>query len=273
MTRLFSDVRIDPASDTLLLNEKDSRYIRDVLRMRSGESITLCDPGRMEFEAFIVDPSEKQIQVRLLPGTPNQTEPPYEVVIYQGLPKGDKMSTVIQKSVELGAFGISPISCSRSIVKTGKRDYEAKTKRWQTISLEAARQSGRGIVPEIKNPMTFCDAVDDASRASDLVIIPWEDERLISLFEVLEPFAERYGYQTVSFREKSVAENVSVSGKGHKFPRISVFIGPEGGFDNQEVEYARSRGAVPVSLGKRILRTETAGPAVLAMLLYRLELA
>ncbi|MBN1892269.1 MAG: 16S rRNA (uracil(1498)-N(3))-methyltransferase [Clostridiales bacterium] len=272
MTRLFSNVRVDPATDTLLLDEKDSRYIRDVLRMRTGESLTVCDLDRMEFEAIIADPSEKQIQLRLFPGTPNRTEPPYEAVIYQGLPKGDKMSTVIQKSVELGTFGICPISCSRSIVKISKRDSSAKTKRWQTVSLEAARQSGRGIVPEIKETTAFFNAAEDACQTSDLVIIPWEDERLVSLFEVLESFAERYGYMPVPISEKGADRKALISEDRQKLPRISVFIGPEGGFDDEEVEYARSRGAVPVSLGKRILRTETAGPAVLAMLLYRLEL-
>jgi 16S rRNA (uracil1498-N3)-methyltransferase len=203
----------------------------------------------MEYTGIISDPSVKRIELELSQGTPNTSEPPYEACLCQGLPKGDKMSSVIQKAVELGASEIRPISCARSVVKISARDTSEKTQRWQKVSLEAARQSGRGIVPRVMNPLSFAEAVDEVCCGKGLLLIPWEEERSVSLYEVLEPFA-----------------------KCQNYPRISIFIGPEGGFDPKEVEYAISKGAVTVSLGRRILRTETAGPAVLAMLLYRLEL-
>lgn len=248
MIRLFSEIIIG-ANDRYTLDETESRYIRDVLRMRAGEKVIVCDPERMEYEGTVTDPASKHVELRLKPGKPNNTEPMYRISLCQGLPKGDKMTSIIQKAVELGASEIRPVSCARSVVRIETRDAADKVQRWQKVSLEAARQSGRGIVPIVTDPASFREAVDDACSRAGLVLIPWEEERSVSLFEVLEPLA--------SGRERSP---------------ISVFIGPEGGFDPKEVEYALSKGAVAVSLGKRILRTETAGPAVLAMLLYRLEL-
>jgi len=276
MTRLFSDQTIEAGSDTYLLGEEESRYLRDVLRMRAGECITVCDAAHFDFEGTIINPSAKRIEITLGPGAPNRNEPPYEVVLYQGLPKADKMSLVIQKAVEFGAVGVCPVACSRSVVKIDSRDANEKTQRWQKVALEAARQSGRGMVPRVFMPESFKEAIDGACRTSDLVLFPWEEERSLSVFEVLEDFAGRSGFtHSPTLEKKEIVTGVpdtAQTPRSDRRPRISVFIGPEGGFEEKEVELALSRGARAVSLGKRILRTETAGLAVLSMLLYRLEL-
>ena len=269
MTRLFSEHPIEPGTGSYILGEEDSRYLRDVLRMRAGESITVCDPLRTDYEGIIVNPAAKRIEIALGPGTPNQNEAPYEAFLYQGLPKADKMSSVIQKAVELGVSAVYPVACARCVVKVGARESAEKTARWQKVALEAARQSGRGIVPRIHAPDSFREAMDEACRISDLVFIPWEEERSVSFFEALEDFAGRCEPVDFSKNEKPQPEYAQLQ---RHVPRISIFIGPEGGFDVREIKYAVSKGAIAVSLGKRILRTETAGLAVLSMLLYRLEL-
>lgn len=250
MTRLFSTDPIKPGEGSYTLDEAESRYLRDVLRMRAGDGITLCDANRTEYEGVISDPSSKRIKIILKSGSPNESEPPYRAILCQGLPKGDKMSSVIQKAVELGVFEILPVTCSRSVSRIDPRDAPEKVARWQKVSLEAARQSGRGLVPQVRLPMSFRETVDEICRSSDLVLIPWEEANGFSIADALEPFSKS-------------------TGTG----RISVLIGPEGGFEKSEVEYAVQHGAIAVTLGKRILRTETAGPSVLAMLLYRLELS
>ncbi|NLW89548.1 MAG: 16S rRNA (uracil(1498)-N(3))-methyltransferase [Clostridiaceae bacterium] len=277
MTRLFVDKRIEHGATTHILDDSDSRYIRDVLRMRSGERLILCDPDSTEYEAIVTSPGSKHIELTLSPGRANQTEPLYRAVLYQGLPKGDKMSGIIQKSVELGVSGIVPVSCARSIVKIDPGDLREKTTRWQKISHEAARQSERGRVPWVSETMSFREAIETATKQSDLTLIPWEEESGKSLAEALEPLDNKRRCQNpnpdddigpdLSDPERSLP-NIS----RREGPLVSIFIGPEGGFEKKEVAFAKECGAVSVSLGKRILRTETAGIAVLSMLLYRLEL-
>lgn len=158
------------------------------------------------------------------------------------------MDLSIQKSVELGASRYVPTACSRSIVKIKAGGKEGKTDRWQAIALEAARQCGRGTVPEVTSPMDLKAALADAKENCDLVLFPWEEEKEGSLGKILS---------SVDFG---------------KHPKIGIFIGPEGGFAEEEARMAEDTGAKLVTLGKRILRTETAAPAVLAMLVYHSEL-
>jgi len=159
------------------------------------------------------------------------------------------MELTIQKCVELGVTRIVPVFSSRCVVRPdlGKKQ-EAKTARWQKIALEAARQSGRGIIPEVADPLNFKDAVEAAKESGDLVLFPWEEEHTNTLKQALEG-------------------NNKADIKG-----ISVFIGPEGGYEEEEAQKAAQNGALKVTIGKRILRTETAGAAVLSMLLFNFEL-
>lgn len=265
MTRLFSKRVIEPDQELFTLDETDSKYLIDVLRMRVGDTVILCDFARMDYNGVISDVTNKKVTLSLSKHHPNESDPPYMASLFQGLAKGERMDFAIQKSVELGASGIIPVNCIRSIVKIGGSDVISKTSRWQKIAEEAARQSGRGYIPEVFVPKTFEEAIIFAARNNDLVLIPWEEESGVALPAILEKFAQRSGFAGNSGRLKQKGDSGAI-------PKIAIFIGPEGGFDRKEIEFAVSHGATAVSLGKRILRTETAGIAVLSMLLYRLEL-
>ena len=247
MTRLFIDTKIEETTDTWEITDENARYLSDVLRMRPGEELILCDGGRIDHLCRIETVSKGHVALSITDRHPNTNEPKFQAVVYQGLAKGERMDLSIQKSVELGATKHVPTACSRSIVKI-KDGKDSKISRWQSIALEAARQCGRGIVPEVSSPMSFSDALSEAKESCDLVLFPWEEEKDGKLGEILS---------SVDFG---------------KCPKIGIFIGPEGGFSEEEAELAEKMGAKKVTLGKRILRTETAAPAVLAMLVYRSEL-
>ena len=247
MTRLFIDSRIEETTSSWEITGDEARYLADVLRMRPGEELVLCDSARIDHVCEIVSVAKALVAVSIRDRHPNGNEPKFIATVYQGLAKGERMDLSIQKCVELGVTRYVPTACSRSIVKI-KDGKDGKRDRWQTIALEAARQCGRGIVPKVDAPMSFADALKEAQAEHDLVLLPWEEEKDGKLGEVLE--------------------NVDFGA----CPRIAVFIGPEGGISEEEARLAESMGAKLVTLGKRILRTETAAPAVLAMLVFRSEL-
>ena len=183
---------------------------------------------------------------RILGEQPSR-ELPAGIWLFQGLPKSDKMELIIQKAVELGAAGIIPVATKNAVVKLDAKKEESRLRRWQAIAESAAKQSKRSLVPEIGRVLSFKEAVARMDRDSfDLRLLPYENER--GMEATREAFA-----------------------RAGEAKRIAVFIGPEGGFDENEVNLARSADILPVSLGKRILRTETAGLAVLAALMLRLE--
>ena len=247
MTRLFIDTKIDASTNTWEITGDSARYLSDVLRMRPGEVLILCDSDRTDHECEIVSVAKSLVAVSIRDRHPNGNEPMFEATIYQGLAKGERMDLSIQKSVELGVTRYVPTACSRSIVKI-KDGKDGKRDRWQAIALEAARQCGRGIVPTVDSVMNLEDALKEAEENCELVLFPWAEEKEGNLGKILEP---------IDFS---------------KHPKIAVFIGPEGGFAEEEAKMAEDHGAKLVTLGKRILRTETAAPAVLAMLVYRSEL-
>lgn len=247
MTRLFLE-HLEAGTGTVTLTEEDAHYISQVLRMRTGEELTLVLKDGVEAlcEVSRIDRSEVVLSIKNTRIT--QSEPPYRITLYQSVSKGERMELTIQKCVELGVTRIVPVFSSRCVVKPDEgKKQKSKTERWQKIALEAARQSGRGIIPEVAEPLTFAKAVEAAGSA-DIVLFPWEEEKGVTLKQALSNF----------------------SADGLK--EIAVFIGPEGGYDEQEAVMAREKGAVTVTIGKRILRTETAGAAVLSMLLYNFEL-
>ncbi|MCK9253111.1 MAG: 16S rRNA (uracil(1498)-N(3))-methyltransferase [Clostridiales bacterium] len=245
MPRFFIEHVVDPEQRSLRLTGSDARHIATVLRMRTGDRIEVCDGARTDLDCRIERVTADGVDLAVLSQTPNQTEPAYHVTLYQGLVKGDKLDQIIQKSVELGVGRIVPVACQRSVALIQARDRDRKTARWQKIAAEAAKQCGRGMVPEVASPLSFADCTRQAAAAS-LALIPWELERTRTLRAAL--------------------------GEGGDVPHsISLIIGPEGGLTEDEVGLARAAGILPVTLGKRILRAETAGPAVLAMLLYRYQ--
>ena len=172
-------------------------------------------------------------------------ELPSKIYLFQGLPKGDKMELIIQKAVELGVYEIIPVATKRAVVKLDAKKAEAKQKRWQSIAESAAKQSRRNIIPHIHEVVKFGQAVDYAKNL-DITLIPYElaedMEKTKQIFETIQPGQS-----------------------------IGIFIGPEGGFDESEIALAQENGISPITLGKRILRTETAGMAVLSVLMFQLE--
>ncbi len=247
MPRFFVEETIGLEQTDIRIANADFHHIRDVLRMRPGEQLVVCDNARVDLTCEIKSFEEHAVVLKILTRTSNRTEPLYEAVLYQGLAKGDKMDTIIQKAVELGASRIVPVRCRRSVVKIDAKTADKKVSRWSRIAAEAAKQCGRGNVPAVAEPMAFEQAAAEAV-AADLALIPWEGERTQGIRTVLE-------------------QQAIVS----KQPVISIMIGPEGGFDADEIKLAASLGIRPVSLGPRILRTETAGLAVLSMLVYRFD--
>ena len=228
--------------DTITLDEETSLHLSRVLRCKAGDMITVGDGSDIDYECEITEITKTAVTARITDKHLNLNEPDVKITLYQGLPKGDKTELIIQKCVEIGVDRIVPVSTARSVVKLDKKG-DKKIERWNKISLSAAKQCGRGKIPEVSPVMTFKEAVED-SRKCDGRLIPYENE-------------EKNGL-------KSFCENFS--GKS-----IAVFIGPEGGFDPSEIELAKADGITPVTLGKRILRTETAGLVTAVILLHRLE--
>ncbi len=258
MTKFFTEEILPNETRTYRFSGEDARYLTDVLRIRPGELITLCDGAQTDLLLSVDGIESHSVITSVVSSVPNSTEPPYRATLYQAFVKGDKMDLIIQKAVELGVATIVPFSCDRAVVRLDERDAQKKLIRWQKIALEAARQSGRGIVPQISAPLRLCDALTDA-RSADLAFLPWEGEREYLMSTLLDGYLQR------DFRPDEQ------TGKNSSRPDIRFFIGPEGGFSPVEIDDAKSKGIATVSLGRRILRTETAGLFVLSSLVYRLE--
>ncbi|MCI8741337.1 MAG: 16S rRNA (uracil(1498)-N(3))-methyltransferase [Lachnospiraceae bacterium] len=224
---------------------QDVNHIRNVLRMKPGEEIAVRDGISRNYVCALENLGEDEVLARILRTEADSSELPARLILFQGLPKGDKMELVIQKAVELGAYQIVPVSTRRSVVRLDGKKAEAKVRRWNAIAESAAKQSGRMVVPQVKPVMGFGEALAWAGEL-DYSLIPYE------LAEGME-------------HTRQVLEGVRPG------MTVGIFIGPEGGFDVEEVDQARAVGLHPITLGRRILRTETAGMAVLSILMFRLE--
>ena len=251
MPRFF--VRRDQINNgTVTVLGDDAHHISRSLRMAVGESITVCDMQKYEYECILTDFLPDRVIARIVLEKKCDTEPPFEAHLYQALPKGDKLDTVIQKAVECGVSSITTFMSERCIAKE-KGDEENKIRRRNKISLEAAKQSGRGFVPEVKATVSFSEMLELAGKA-DVKLFCYE------------------GDGTLPMRDFLSQERVRLAPGGVKSPSVSVIVGSEGGFSLAEVEKAKAAGFVPVGLGKRILRTETAPLFVLSCLCYEFEL-
>ena len=239
MPRFFSDaVQFDDASQTgtAVIDGEDGRHIARSLRMRPGEALTLSDGAGFDYDGEIAEISGDTVTVRLMQKSQNRSEPTLRVTLYPGMPKGDKLELVVQKATELGAAEITPVLTARSVSRPDAKAAAKKQERLQRIALEAAKQSGRGAVPKIGAMTGFPDAV----RAAKGTKILFYEGGGLPLSDCL-PAGET---------------------------EVSVFIGPEGGFDAEEVQFAKENGVLTATLGPRILRTETAPLAALAILMY-----
>ena len=238
-------VTSDKISDSqIIIDTEDVAHISRVLRLGEDDFLTVCDSQGTDYEAEIVSLGQKEILCKINSKSMSASEPNIKVTLFQGLPKASKMEYIIQKTTELGITEIVPAKLSRCVVKIdNKKDEAKKLDRWQKISESAAKQSGRGIIPKISPIMTL-DEIIEISKEFDLFFVPYECE------------------------EQKTLRNVLLSKKDIK--TVGFLIGPEGGFDIAETEKLRSAGIDTVTLGKRILRTETAGEAVLAMTMYEI---
>ena len=244
MYLFFVDGR-DIGEETARITGPDVNHIKNVLRMKPGDKVRISDGESLCYNCVIESFSEGEAVVELLSRDEDGTELPAEIVLFQGLPKGDKMELVIQKTVELGIHRIVPVATKRAVVKLDAKKAEARVRRWNAISESAAKQSKRTVIPEVSSVMGFREAIDSAA-AFDCRLFPYEN-------------AEGMDYTRKILSEVKPGM------------RIAIFIGPEGGFEEEEVIYAKERGFLPITLGRRILRTETAGLALLSALMFRLE--
>lgn len=239
----------DRQGDLLEIRGSKVNHIRNVLRLHVGEEISVrYGEDDREYRYGIESMNEEMVLCRLRFIKESKVELPVKVYLFQGLPKADKMDFIVQKAVELGAFCIIPVSCKRSIVKLDEEKARKKTARWQQIAESAASQSRRALIPEVRLPMNMQDAVALAKQETDCRFIPYE-------------------LQGNDCSTKEVFEGIKDHAKA-----LSIFIGPEGGFEKEEIEEAKAAGIQPISLGRRILRTETAGMVVLSWLIYCLEI-
>lgn len=222
--------------------DEDANHISNVLRSRVGDNITLCDGDGTDYDCVIREINKKLVIADIVKIYTNQNEPSVKITLYQALPKGDKMEMVIQKCIEIGVDRIVPVKTEHVVVKFDKKE-DKKLIRWNKIAEAAAKQCGRGKIPIVDNIMTFKQALEEC-KALDGILIPYEKQKEGGLREYIKNF------------------------KGNT---IGIFIGPEGGFAPEEIKQAIDVGAVPITLGKRILRTETAGLVTSVLLLYELE--
>ncbi len=238
--------QINVNDKSVIIVGADVNHVRNVLRMKPGEEISVSNgqDGR-EYRCGIRSVEEDRIVCELRFMKEDKVELPSRVYLFQALPKADKMELIVQKAVELGVYKIVPVAAKRCIVKLDNRKAVSKIQRWQAIAESAAKQSKRAVIPEVTQVSEFSEAVRMAS-VMDVRLIPYE------LAEDMSKTKERMG----ALRPGQ---------------EIAVFIGPEGGFEEAEIALALSDGIEPITLGKRILRTETAGMTVLSWIMYMLE--
>lgn len=228
--------------DRVVLRGPTVHQIRDVLRMHPGEEIMLLDNSGATYRAELVMVERDIVRGRVIERSQLHSEPATKITLYQGLLKGQKFDWVLQKGTELGITAFVPVFCHRSVVGSAQDIGHTRTERWERIIAEAAEQAGRAVLPRLSPALLFADACRSAAEGR-LSVIPWENEHSTGLRQAL-------------------ADHPNL-------PSINLLIGPEGGFAEEEIELARAAGIIPVSLGPRILRAETAGLVAGAAILYQ----
>lgn len=244
MPRFFTEPsNIDGSG--IRITGSDVNHIKNVLRMRIGQEISVSDGAGHDYFGKIRSIDRDCVMIDIENSWDSYVELPAKITLFQGLPKADKMELIIQKAVELGACAVVPVLTKRTIVKWDEKKQDKKLARWQGIAESAAKQSGRGIIPAVTAPVSFASALAQAKQM-EAAIIPYEKAKGMA-----------------------AARETVHSMRGKK--SIGVFIGPEGGFDASEVDAAIKAGVCPITLGRRILRTETAGLTALSILMFELD--
>ena len=237
--------REDIDGDTVVVRGDNQNHIKNVFRFKVGDEILLCDGEGTDYKVKISSQTHDYTETKILEVNKANSEPSVNITLYQGVPKATKLELIIQKNVELGINKIVPVMCERTIVRfNNQKDIQKKVERWQKIAKEASKQSGRGIIPEVRSPITLKEAINNA-KEYDLAIIPYEKEHYNTLKDVLS--------------------------NNRNAKNICVFIGPEGGFSEQEIELCNKNNIIPITLGNRILRTETASMYTTSIIMYELD--
>lgn len=232
--------------DVIHITGSDVNHIKNVLRMKKGEKLIICNGQGQDYYCIIDEVCDKEVIVNVEEKKECEAELRSNIYLFQGLPKKDKMELIVQKAVELGAYEVIPVMMKRTIVKLEDKKKELKKlERWQSIAEGAAKQSKRGIIPQVHEVVSYKQAIEMAKEL-DMALLPYENAKGIQHTKDL--IAQCQGKKS-----------------------IGIFIGPEGGFEPDEVEMAMNANIEPVTLGKRILRTETAGLTMLANIMFALE--
>ena len=246
MQRFFVETyQIEEENHCIHVTGADVNHIKNVLRMKQGEELWISDGGTKEYRCEIESLGDEEVLLHIIYAQEPNYELPNRIYLFQGLPKADKMELIIQKAVELGAYEIIPVETKRCVVKLDGKKAAKKVERWQQIAESAAKQSKRMLIPNVHQVLSFKEALKYA-ESMDIRLIPYE-------------------------LAKGMQETKEILAAIEQGQSIGIFIGPEGGFEEKEVEAAISEGAKPITLGKRILRTETAGLAILSVLMFQLE--
>ncbi len=244
MFRFFIDS--DQISEGVLtVTGSDVNHIRNVLRMKAGEDIEAVDETGRVATCRIRETAADEILADVLFTEESGAELTNRITLYMGLPKFDKMELIVQKAVELGVYRIVPVRMKRCVLKLDEKKAEGKVRRWQSIAEAAAKQAKRGLIPEVASVMTFGKALSEAEGLNH-ILLPYECA-------------------------EDISKTRELIGRIGPDESVAVFIGPEGGFDSSEVEAAREAGAQIITLGRRILRTETAAISAMSILMYELE--
>lgn len=231
------------SGNTAVITGDDVKHIYKVLRLESGDKVNINNCEGKEYLGEILSVDKKEVRVKLIKGLEVSNESNLKITLFQGLPKSSKMDLIVQKGTELGISNITPIITERVVVKSEMGEF-TKTERWQRIALEACKQSKRSFIPEVNTPIEFEELLNRADEF-DLIVVPYENE-------------EGYGI-------KKLMQDIS-----SPINNVAIVIGPEGGFEEIEINALSNKGAKIVTLGSRILRTETAGFVCAALLQYEL---
>lgn len=223
----------------------DVNHIKNVLRMKCGEKIAISDGQEQEYYCIIEKLEEEQVVATIEEVVTDTKELPVRITLFQGIPKSDKLELIIQKAVELGVCEIVPVAMKRSVAKIDSKKADKKVERFNAIALSAAKQAKRSVIPTVTMPMSWKEAVA-YGKTMDCCLVPYEDAR-------------------------GMAHTREVISNLHGVKSIALYIGPEGGFDDSEIAQVKEEGFTVITLGKRILRTETAGLTALSILMYELE--
>lgn len=267
MSKFFVDPSAVSGAHIYLENRDDLHHLRKVLRARPGMELDISDGDCWEYKTCLEELTEDCATLKILDKQKFATEPATRVTLYQGVPKASKMETVIQKTVEMGVDTIVPVFMERTVV-VEKGNFGKKLERWNKIAAEAVKQCKRGLIPRVTESYDVDKMLAELPNY-DLIICPYENEDGLTIKDFLRTATQ----SSVAPPPAAVQPGRESTGRtGPQALRVALIIGPEGGFSEGEIEKLKAAGAATVTLGKTILRTETAGLAALAMIMYELEL-